>query len=298
MTDPFSTDKRSGRSRKNRPEQPFVWDDKPLGEAERVVTGEAVALDLSELAVPMRIMSGAVDALVYLSGLLASTMTVMALVQSRNESQAVTVTVWSVVSFLWLLAIPIAVEFFSNGRSVGRFVTGGQVVRLDGGAVRLRHSLVRGIVGLFELWATLGILALLSCAATPRAQRLGDILAGTYVVTIRQDRPLPAPLLMPPGLENWARSADLRPLPPDLSIAAHAFVQRAVTMDIPSRERLGLELAEKLRGYSSAPPVGTHPERFIAAVLVERRNREYAQVLADHETDAALARREAAVLER
>lgn len=298
MTDPFSTDKRSGRSRDNRPDQPFVWDDKPLAEPERVVTGEAVSLDLSELAVPMRIMSGAVDALVYLSGLFACTFTIMALVESSVESRAVVITVWSVLSFLWLLAIPLTVEFLSNGRSLGRVVTGGRVVRLDGGTIRLRHSLVRGIVGLFELWGTAGVLALLSCAATPRAQRLGDMLAGTYVVSIRQDRPLPPPLLMPPGLEGWAASADLRPLPAELSIAAHAFIQRASSMDIPSRERLGYELADKLRDYSSLPPAGTHPERFIAAVLVERRNREYVQILGDHVADEALARREANVLAR
>ena len=42
-----------------------------------------------------------------------------------------------------------------------------------------------------------------------------------------------------------------------------------------SRHQLGLELASQVQEYvSPPPPAGTHPERFLAAVLTERRNRE------------------------
>ena len=80
---------------------------------------------------------------------------------------------------------------------------------------------------------------------------------------------------MPPELTEWAAGTDLRALPGDLSLTARTFLQRASSLMPASRHQLGLELASQVQGYvSPPPPAGTHPERFLAAVLTERRNRE------------------------
>ena len=80
---------------------------------------------------------------------------------------------------------------------------------------------------------------------------------------------------MPPELTQWAGGTDLRALPGELSLTARTFLQRASVLTPASRHRLGMELASQVQGYvSPPPPAGTHPERFLAAVLTERRNRE------------------------
>ena len=101
------------------------------------------------------------------------------------------------------------------------------------------------------------------------------MLAGTYVVREHHRSHAAPPLLMPPELVQWAAGTDLRSLPGGLSLTARTFLQRASALMPSSRHQLGLDLASQVQGYvSPPPPAGTHPERFLAAVLTERRNRE------------------------
>ena len=88
-------------------------------------------------------------------------------------------------------------------------------------------------------------------------------------------RSLP-PLTMPAGLGDWAHTADITRLPDGLALTARMFLARADQMHAPSRVRLGTSLSARMRAHvSPAPPPGTHPEAFIAAVLTERRDREW-----------------------
>jgi hypothetical protein len=58
---------------------------------------------------------------------------------------------------------------------------------------------------------------------------------------------------------------------------ARQFLSRAHQFPPPVRDRLGLRLAAQLELFvAPAPPFGTDPEPFIAAVLFERRRREQA----------------------
>ena len=53
-----------------------------------------------------------------------------------------------------------------------------RVVRDDGGPIRFRHALVRGLVGVVEIWLTVGAVALVVSLASSQGKRLGDFLAG------------------------------------------------------------------------------------------------------------------------
>src|SRR5690606_17814134 len=182
------------------------------------------------------------------------------------------------------------VETLTRGRSLGKLATGIRVVRDDGGPIRMRHALVRALVGIGDLWLTLGAMAVISAILTRRGKRVGDILAGTYAVRIRgDDRALP-PLIMPPELAAWAAGADIRRLPDGVGLAARQFLSRTGSMDRRAREDMGRQLAARIEPLVSPPPPwGTHPERFLAAVLVARRDREYAVGLRAREREDAEA---------
>ena len=60
-----------------------------------------------------------------------------------------------------------------------------QVIRDDGGPIRLRHAAVRALVGFFELWLLLGGLAFVTSLLNDRGKRVGDYLAGTCVARMR-----------------------------------------------------------------------------------------------------------------
>lgn len=266
-------------------------------EQERVVTGEAVALDVTPASLALRLVSGAIDYGIMVAGNLLSLVTLVVLFPTA--SQAAIFTWISLVVLLWLVVLPVSVETLSRGRSAGRLVTGTRVVRDDGGAVRLRHSLVRALTAVVEVLISSGILAVASCIVTKRGKRLGDLLAGTYVINERSKAGQAPPLVMPPELAQWAAHTDLRALPGNLALVSRTFLQRASTLEPQARDRIALELAGNVMPcVAPAPPPGTHPERFLAAVLVERRERELELAMRDLRADQRMRQEDDARLDR
>ena len=242
-----------------------------------VVTGEAVALEVRAASAGMRILSGLVDYTLYTGGLVMTLNTWLAIAPADiTLSGPMAMVELSLILLLWTLVLPLTIEVLSRGLSAGRLITGTRVVRDDGGAIRLRHSLVRTLLALIEIWATAGTLASLTCAATPR----------TYVVHVRSVTRGAPPVLMPPELAAWASQADIRALPGSLALVARTFLQRASTMQPAPRTRLAVQLAAAVEPHVAPPaPAGTRPERFLAAVLAERRDREFILELRSRRAD-------------
>ncbi|WP_245637381.1 RDD family protein [Actinomyces vulturis] len=241
-----------------------------------VVTGEAVALDAMPSTVGTRVLSGLIDYVFFGVMLLLTLITMVSLFDRIILSPAQMMTSIALIMLLWIVVIPMSIEVFTAGRSLGKIVMGTRVVRHDGGPIRLRHSFVRIMVAFVEVWLTSGMVAVLVSVISRRGQRLGDYLAGTYVVNERMWAQQPLPVLMPPELEAWVRHANIVPIDGSLTLAARGFLARARTMDPMSRHRQGIDLAQELVSkVSPPPPPQAHPERVIAAILAERRDREY-----------------------
>ncbi len=253
-----------------------------------IVTGEAVALESRPASVGMRALGSMLDAIAVAAAAYLLLIAATPLLNQLNAAQLGVVQVVTVATIF--VFVPVTVETLTRGRSLGKLATGIRVVRDDGGPIRMRHALVRALVGIGDLWLTLGAMAVISAILTRRGKRVGDILAGTYAVRIRgDDRALP-PLIMPPELAAWAAGADIRRLPDGVGLAARQFLSRTGSMDRRAREDMGRQLAARIEPLVSPPPPwGTHPERFLAAVLVARRDREYAVGLRAREREDAEA---------
>ncbi len=250
-----------------------------------VVTGEAVALLITPANVFFRVITGLIDAATYIIGIFLTAEIYIwimlghdwlsRLFMFTNDAQVVTM-ILSLMA-LWMLVVPILVETLSGGRSLGKFIMGTRVVREDGGPVSLRHCVVRGLIGVAELWFTFGAAALVVAMFSRRGKRVGDYLAGTYVV-LEPSTITPLPFLLAPELSAWAGVARVATIPDATAMMARRFLLQAAQMDYQSRRKYAISLAEELRGYVyPAPPQGTDPERFIAAVLVLRRDAAYHQ---------------------
>jgi uncharacterized RDD family membrane protein YckC len=243
-----------------------------------IVIGEGVVLDARPASFITRAMGAMLDFVI-----LAVVVTIVLVrvgvwfFQAAATSQDLAVIIFSVVSALVVVGLPVAIETLSRGRSIGKLACGIRVVRDDGGPVRFRHALVRALIGVFELWFTLGGIAAITSLANAKGKRLGDLAAGTYAVRVRGGRPASAPIVMPQTLAAWAHTADMRRLPDGLALAARQFLGRAARLAPESRARLGDDLAGRIERYvAPGPPAGTHPEAFLHAVLAERRERELA----------------------
>lgn len=245
---------------------------------EMILTGEAVLLEARPASVMTRALASLIDIAFYALVVLLLALGVFGQLLTFNEAQLATVMVTGIATVAVIL--PTAVETLTRGRSLGKVVMGTRVVRDDGGPVHLRHSLTRWSTAMVEVFLTAGMLAFTVAMMSNRSKRLGDMLAGTYVARVRGVEERDLPLLMPPELAGWARNADMAALPDRVSLHARKYLARTATLSPRARASLGLSLASEVeRHVSPPPPPGTHPERFLAAVLVARRDREYLAAL-------------------
>lgn len=241
---------------------------------EEQVTGEGVAVELPVAGLVPRIAARLLDMLATASAALALYV-LAALAGILGHSEATDRVVLLLVLIGVVLVLPVALELGTRGRSLGKLALGLRTVRDDGGPITGRQSIGRALAAWVEIWLTAGAPALLSALLTPRAQRLGDLMTGTYVISERYAVRLPDPPTAPAGLEAWARSADIAALPGGLSRQVRQFLDRATGMEPSARALLGNDLlARVLDHVAPPPPPGWHPEYVLAAVLADRRRRD------------------------
>jgi len=238
-----------------------------------ILIGEGVVLDARPASFVTRALGALIDVLVTVAVLIALGILVGVSIEEVNAQWAQAGGV--VVMVATFVGLPVTVETLSRGRSLGKLATGVRVVLDDGGPVRFRHALIRALVGVGELWLTFGGVALIASLANAKGKRLGDMVAGTYVIRVRGGKGWQVPLRMPAALAGWARTADIRRLLDGLALAARRFLDRGPRLAPSSRTALAHELAARVEPYvAPAPPLGTPPEAFLHAVLHERRERE------------------------
>ena len=251
-----------------------------------LVTGEAVALELPAAGIAIRALSGFLDLLI--AGVALWVGLVVAALMTPNADDAIIGVAMTVLVALVSVVLPTTLETLTRGRSVGKLATGLRTVRDDAGPIGFRHALTRALVGFVEIWALFGVPALVSGMVSSKGKRLGDYAAGTYVVRERVQMTLPPAPMMPPHLGAWAAGADIARLPDGLAMAVRQFLMRAPLLSPHSRAALGVQLHDEVVTYlAPRPPVGTHPELVLAAVIADRRRRDAIRL----QRDADLRRR-------
>lgn len=95
---------------------------------------------------------------------------------------------WAVYLLLSLPAFLyyVLLETFWDGKTIGKYVQGTRVVKLDGSKPGFSNYFVRWILRIVDVVVTFGGAAVLSILIKGNGQRLGDIAAGTTVISERQ----------------------------------------------------------------------------------------------------------------
>ena len=241
-----------------------------------VVTGDAVVLDVQIAQLPVRAVGALIDITVifvcYVLGLMlwAATLT--------EFDTALSTAILLIFTVLVIVGYPLIFETATRGRSVGKIVMGLRVVSDDGGPERFRQALFRALASLVEIWMLVGSPAVICSMLSPKAKRIGDIFAGTIVVSERGPRLGPPPA-MPPSLAWWASSLQLSGLNAGQAEVARQFLSRAPQLDPQLRQQMAYRIAgDVLSRIAPPPPPGTPPQLVLAAVLAERHRRELARL--------------------
>ena len=178
----------------------------------RVHTTQNVTLDYQVASLGERIVAALIDWAILLAWLVAWVLLIVWAARHAPISTRGTSGIWPVreagdvvvIALIFLIIAPfffyhLFCEVFFNGQSLGKKARQLRVIRLDGTAPRLGDYFLRWLLRLIDMQFS-GAVAVITIAASGRGQRLGDLAAGTSVISLKErDEPLPdaASLVMP-----------------------------------------------------------------------------------------------------
>jgi uncharacterized RDD family membrane protein YckC len=243
-----------------------------VAQSEPMVTGDAVVLDVQIAQLPVRALAALIDltviAIAYMVGVVLWAITIYDFDDALSAAVLIFFTVLSVVGY------PIIFETATRGRSLGKLALGLRVVSDDGGPERFRQALFRALAGFIEIWMFVGGPAVISSMLSAKGKRIGDVFAGTMVISERGPK-MPPPVPMPPALAWWASSLQLSGLRPEQAELARQFLSRAGQLEPALRDQMGRRIYEEVLAHiSPPPPAAAPPPLVLAAVLAERHRRE------------------------
>ncbi len=240
--------------------------------AEQVVTGDAVVLDVQIAQLPVRALSALIDVTVMFVGYIIGVMLWAATLSQFDPAFSGAVLI--IFTVLTIVGYPVVFETATRGRTLGKMALGLRVVSDDGGPERFRQALFRALASVVEIWMFFGGPAVICSLLSPKGKRIGDVFAGTVVISERGPK-LPPPPPMPPSLAWWASSLQLSGLGPEQAELARQFLSRAPQLDPQIRDQMAYRIAgDVVARISPPPPPGVPPQYVLAAVLAERHRRE------------------------
>jgi len=99
---------------------------------------------------------------------------------------------WSIIAILLLFYFPVMfyslmLEATMGGQTIGKRILKLKVVKIDGYQASLADFVVRWFFRIVDLNILSGVVALIAIVTSPKNQRLGDMTAGTAVISLKND---------------------------------------------------------------------------------------------------------------
>ncbi|MCV7170105.1 RDD family protein [Mycobacterium manitobense] len=243
-----------------------------VSQPEPVVTGDAVVLDVQIAQLPVRVLAAIIDVIVVLAGYLVGVLLWALTLTDRDPAFVAAVLI--IFTVVTIVGYPVVFETATRGKSLGKMALGLRVVSEDGSPERFRQALFRGLSGFIELWTFTGGPAVICSLLSAKGKRIGDIFAGTVVISERAPKMSPPPA-MPPSMAWWAGTLQLSGLRAESIELVRQFLNRAPQLDPRIREVMGHRIAaDVVAQISPPPPPGAPPQYVLAAILAERHRRE------------------------
>jgi len=212
-----------------------------------LVTPEAVLVGLEPAGIGSRGLAWLIDALI--QGAVLAVLLVSANLVADGSGGTAGLVIALAGVFLVLFGYPIAFEVLWQGRTPGKAVQRLRVVTVEGTPVRFRHSAVRASLAIVDLWLSGAAAGVLAVLFSRRSQRLGDLVAGTLVVSVPRSSPVaPARFDVPAGYEDVVGRIDLSGLGVDDLSAVRRLLLRSPSLAPDVRD----DLAGRL--YSAIEP--------------------------------------------
>jgi uncharacterized RDD family membrane protein YckC len=230
-----------------------------------IVTPEGVRLEFQTAGVASRAQAAFIDMLIrfFASSILAYPFLIVGAFAGAVGG------VLSLIAYVLVIFFyPVPFEVWAQGRTPGKAILGLQAITIEGTPVRFRHSFLRTLMLLVDFWAPLpgGGVGFLSLLATKHHQRVGDLVAGTYVIRVRKadSKVMPVWFSPPAGFEAYARSLDVALLTPEQYGLIRSYLVRSGRLSQEARQQMGETMADSVcRTLNHTPPAGMDPLGFL-----------------------------------
>lgn len=232
----------------------------PLRTDARIVTPEAVALEVDVAGLGSRMIAAILD--LSIQGAVLFVVSWITTQVARNGNSITPAIVLVVVVFVVLWGYYPLLEGLWNGQTIGKRAQAIRVVRTDGQPVTIGPVLVRNLIRILEEFA-IPFAGVVSMLVSSNSQRLGDLAAGTIVI---RERRLPPPVPLP-ALGGAFTLFDTSRLGDREYEVVRAFLQRRASLTPNARAALAAQIAEQIRPLVVGPAFveGGH-EQFLEAV--------------------------------
>lgn len=111
--------------------------------------------------------------------------------------------VWvAIIGIPWLL-YSVLFEIFMNGQTPGKRVLNVKVIRLNGTPASVGDYLLRWIFAFIDFGILSGAIAVILIVAGGKGQRLGDLVAGTSVIKLAEQKEITANEIFVPAEVNY-----------------------------------------------------------------------------------------------
>jgi uncharacterized RDD family membrane protein YckC len=232
-------------------------------------TPEGVALELILAGLGSRFLARLLDTLIQVGIIFAL---FLGLGITGIESSGVATAVVIVLAFLIIFAYDVAFETLNHGRTLGKQAAGIRVVGQTGEPVRFLASAVRNIARILDFLPAFYLIGTISIMATARAQRVGDLAAGTLVMRDRFPglTRAPAPITVnTAAVATW----DVSAIGPAEIQAVRQFLDRRLELTLPARAYFAADLANRLAPRVAGIPPYSHPEYVLEGIVVAKQSR-------------------------
>jgi uncharacterized RDD family membrane protein YckC len=155
-------------------------------------------------------------------------------------------------------------ESMMEGQTIGKRLVKIKVVKIDGYQAGFGDYLIRWLFRFIDVWLNSGLVGLISVIATRKSQRLGDLAAGTAVITLRNDISINSTILE----ELDQQYVPVYPLVIKLSDNDVRIIKETMEIAVKSREQAILDkLVRKIEEVTGIQNQSGNPHDFVRTVL-------------------------------
>jgi len=183
-------------------------------------------------------------------------------------SETAQTVVQIVVSCLFIF-YSLAFEMLNKGQSIGKMAMRIQVIKMAGGQATFSDYAARWIFRLVDIYFSLGGIASILITSSPKAQRIGDVVAHTAVVKMvpKMDLDLEDLLAIHEQKAYTPHYVQARQLHEEDALLIKATLDRYRKFDNDAHHEAIVLLAQKVKQLLSLDTVPGDEQRFLQTVL-------------------------------